>query len=94
MDTICCQFVGSMVKWLKCCACNQHGFDSKPTNAILLCPWERHFTTFSPAWWSWQAILNLNHISIKLQAYSNILTSPKAGRGNCLPYVLAPLLLS
>ena len=48
----------------------------------------------SPAWWSWQAVLNYIHISIKLQAESNILASPEAGRGNCLPYVLAPLSLS
>ena len=27
---------------------------------------------------------------MKLQADSNILASPEAGRGNCLPYVLAP----
>ena len=40
-----------------------------------------------PAWWFWQAVLNYNHISIKLQADSNILVSPEAGRGNCLPYV-------
>ena len=33
-------------------------------------------------------------ISIKLQADSNMLASPEAGRGNCLPYVLVPLLLS
>ena len=36
---------------------------SKPTCAILLCPWERHFTALSPVWWSWQAVLNFNHIS-------------------------------
>ena len=30
------------------------------------------------------------YISTKLQADSNILASPEAGRGNCLPYVLAP----
>ena len=24
----------------------------KLTCAILLCPWERHFTALSPAWWS------------------------------------------
>ena len=53
---------------------------SKPTCAILLCPWERHFTAVSPAWWSWQAVLNYSHTSIKLQADSNILASPEAGR--------------
>ena len=35
-----------------------------------------------------------SHISIKLQADSNILVSPEAGWGNCLPYVLAPPSLS
>ena len=45
-------------------------------------------------WWSWQAVLNFSHISIKFQADSNILESLKAGRGKCLLYVLAPPLLS
>ena len=31
-----------MVKWLKHCDGDQHGLNSKPTHAILLCPWERH----------------------------------------------------
>ena len=35
-----------------------------------------------------------NDTSIKLQADSNILVSPEAGRDNCLPYVLAPPSLS
>ena len=48
------------------------GLGSKPTCAILLCPWERHFTALSPAWWSWQAVLNYSNISIKLLADSNI----------------------
>ena len=82
-----------MVKWIKRHAHNQHGLGSKPTCAILLCPWEIHFTTLSPAWWSWQAVLNFNHISIKLQADSNILASSEAGQGNFLPDVLAPPLL-
>ena len=86
--------VGSMVKWLKCWAHDQHDLNSKPTHVILLCHWERHFTADSLAWWSWQAVLNYSHISIKLQADSNILVSPKAGWGNCLPYVLAPPSLS
>ena len=86
--------VGSVVEWLKRRARDQHGLGSKPTCAILLCPWERHFTALSPAWWSWQAVLNYSHISIKLLADSNILASPEAGRGNCLPYVLAPPSLS
>ena len=38
--------------------------------------------------------LSLSHISIKLQADSNILASPKAGWDNCLPYVVAPPSLS
>ena len=86
--------VDSVVDWLKRRAYDQHGLGSKPTRAILLCPWERHFTAHSPAWWSWQAVLNYSHISIKLQVDSNILASPEAGRGNCLPYVLAPPSLS
>ena len=79
--------LGSVVEWLNNRADDQHGLGSKPTCAILLCSWERHFTALSPAWWSWQAVLNYSHISIKLQADSNILASPEAGRGNCLPYV-------
>ena len=46
-------------------ACDQHGLGSKPTRVILLCPWERHFAEHSPAWWSWQAVLNYSNISIK-----------------------------
>ena len=88
------EIVSSVVKWLKRQACDQHDLGSKPTHAILLCPWERHFTTHFPAWWSWQAVLNYSHISTKLQADSNILVSPEAGQSNCLPYVLGPLLLS
>ena len=79
-----------MVELLKRRARDQHGLGSKPTRAILLCPWERHFTAHSPAWWSWQAVLNYSHISIKLQADSNILVFPEAGWGNCLSYVLVP----
>ena len=40
-------FVGSVVEWLKHRAYDQHGFGSKPTCTILMCPWERHFTTLS-----------------------------------------------
>ena len=69
-----------MVKWLKYRADDQHRLGSKHTCAILLCPWERHFTTLSPAWWSWQAVLNYSHISTKLLADSNILASPEARR--------------
>ena len=43
-------YVGSMVEWLKCWDCDRHGLGSKPTCAILLCPWERQLTTLSPAW--------------------------------------------
>ena len=79
--------VGSMVEWLKFQDGDQHGLGSKPTCAILLCSWERHFTALSPAWWSWQAVLNYSNISIKLLADSNVLASLEAGQGNCLPYV-------
>ena len=44
--------VGSVVEWLKGRTLDQHGLGSKPTRAILLCPWERHFMALSPAWWS------------------------------------------
>ena len=60
-------FVGSFVEWLKRRACDQHGLGSKSTSAIPSCPWERHFTALSLAWWSWQAVLNYSHISIKLK---------------------------
>ena len=79
--------VGSVVEWLKYRADDQHGLGSKLICAILLCTWEKHFTTLSPAWWSWQAFLNYSNISTKLLTDSNILASPEAGRGNCLPYV-------
>ena len=88
----CC--IGSLVKWLERCAYGQHGLGLKPTRIILLCPWEKNFTALSPAWWSWQAVLNYSHISVKLQADTNILASPEVGRGNYLPYVLAPPSLS
>ena len=29
---------------------DQHDLSSKPTCAILLCPWESDFTALSPAW--------------------------------------------
>ena len=77
-----------MVEWLERCASDQHDLSTKPTCTILLCAWKRHFTALFPAWWSWQAVLNYSHISIKLQADSNILASLKAGQGNCLLYVL------
>ena len=55
---------------------------------------EKDFTGFSSACSSWQAVLNFNHISIKLkkqnkkiQPDSNILVSPEADRGNCLPCI-------
>ena len=86
--------VNSVVEWLKCRVHDQHGLSSKPTCAILFCPWERHFVAHSPDWWTWQAVLNYSQISIKLQADSNILASPEAGQGNCLPYVLVSPSLS
>ena len=68
--------VGSVVEWLEHRDCNRHGLDSKPTRAILLCPWERYFTALFPAcWWFRQPVLNFSHMSIKFQADSNILTS-------------------
>ena len=48
----------SLVEWLKRRDRDRHGVCSKPTRAILLCPWERHFKTLFPAWWCWQAVLN------------------------------------
>ena len=33
-----------VVEWLKHRTDDQHGLGSKPTCAILLCPWEIHFT--------------------------------------------------
>ena len=35
--------VGSVVEWLERRNCDRLGLGSKPTRAILLCPWERHF---------------------------------------------------
>ena len=58
--------VGSVVEWLKHRTDDQHGLGSKPTRAILLCTWERHFTALSPAWWSWQAVLNYSSSSLLL----------------------------
>ena len=34
----------NVVEWLKYQTDDQHGLGSKPTCAILLCLWERHFT--------------------------------------------------
>ena len=50
--------VRSVVEWLKRRNRDRHGFGSKPTCAILLCPQKRHFTALFPARWSWQAVLN------------------------------------
>ena len=58
--------VGSVVEWLKPRDRDRHRLGSKPTRAILLCLSERHFAARSPAWWSWQAVINYSHISIKL----------------------------
>ena len=46
------EIFGSLVEWLKCRDCDRHGFGSKPTRVILLCPWERHFKELYPACWS------------------------------------------
>ena len=51
-------FVGSVVEWLKRRDPDRHGLGSKPTRFILLCLWKQHFMALSPAWWSWQAVLN------------------------------------
>ena len=51
-DMVIDELVGGVVEWLKRRARDQHELGSKPTRAILLCPWERHFTAHSPAWWS------------------------------------------
>ena len=48
------RIVGSVVELLKRQARDQHGLGSKPTRAILLCPWERDFMAYFPAWWSGQ----------------------------------------
>ena len=53
---------GSMVKWLQLHDHDQHGLGSKPTCAILLCLWERHLMTLSPAWQSWQEILYSSYL--------------------------------
>ena len=45
--------------------CDRHGLASKPTRGILLCPWEKTLYGTFLAWWSWQAILNFSHISLK-----------------------------
>ena len=60
-------FVGSMVDWIKRRAGDQHDLGSKFTRAILWWAWEKHFTALFPAWWSWQAVRNFNHISMKLK---------------------------
>ena len=67
-----------MVEWFERCAYDQHRLGSKPTRIIPLCLSERQFTALFLAWWSWQAVLNYSHISIKLQADSNFLVSPAA----------------
>ena len=56
--------IGSVVVWLRRRAYDQHGLALKPTRIILLCPWERHFAALSPAWWSWQAVLNYSYITV------------------------------
>ena len=81
--------------------CDRHGLRSKPTRAILLCPWKRHLAAFScclVALASSSKFLSYLYKTKKLikkfQADSNILASPEAGRDNCLPYALAPSMLS
>ena len=67
-----------MVKWLERRDCDRHALGSKYPRTILLCPCKRPFTALSPAWQSWQAVINFSHISI----------SPEASQGNCLLCVL------
>ena len=86
-------FVGSVVEGLEHRACGRHGLGSEPARAMLWYPWERHFTELFFAWWSWQVLATFSHISIKLKKQNN-LASQEAGRGNCLPYVLASPSLS
>ena len=43
------KFVSSVVEWLMHRNCYQNDLGSKPTLATLLCPWERHLKTLSPA---------------------------------------------
>ena len=40
--------IGSAVNWLKHRNYDQHDLGSKPTGAILLYPWSRHFMALSP----------------------------------------------
>ena len=80
------RFLASVVEWSKREYGDRHGLVSKTYSRHSVVSWERHFAALSPA--SRQAVLNYSHISIKLQADSNILASAEAGRGNCLPYVL------
>ena len=39
--------IGSVVKWLEHRDCDQRSLGSKPSGAILLCPWERHSAAHS-----------------------------------------------
>ena len=59
--------VGIVVEWLKCRDCDWHDLGSKPTRVIWGHPWERHFTELSPAWWSWQTVVNFNHTRILIK---------------------------
>ena len=87
------RFVGIVAQWLERRDCDRHGLGSKPTRAILLCPWERHFTAISPAWRSWQAVLNFSRISIKLKnlkisTRQQYIGTPEAGQIICLTVAL------
>ena len=57
-------YVGSMVEWLEP-HCDQYGLSLKPVCTILFHPYKSHFMALSLACWSWQAVLNFNHICIK-----------------------------
>ena len=56
--------VSRAVEWLEGHDDDRHNLGLKPTRAIPLCPWDGHFTTISPAWRSWKAVLYFSHISI------------------------------
>ena len=91
--------VDRVVKWLESSDCDRHGLGSKPTRAILLCPWERHFTILTPAWWSGQAVPNFRHIFPKLKNQNKkfrLLAFLEAGWSDCLRVAqcIAPSALS
>ena len=67
-------------------AYDQHGLGLKPSRAILLCPWERHFTALLSCLVTLASSCVTSLLNFKRTA--NILASPKAGRSNC-PFISA-----